>query len=184
MLVVPNIAGYKPLMLQFTGDIQAHDTREWGLIAKTNPYPLFPDIKEPYKNEWADEDGDDEYTPPNSARYQSISFEVTFYAKTKGVNAAAELRLSLYELFDRMAASGTFAYFDTYTQTGWLKVRYDGYEEDEFVAKEDWARAIFKMKFKAIEPSIMAQYNAIRGTIDPWFRPLPSEPIQPTLENE
>lgn len=187
MLVVPNITNYKPLLFQFNGEKMAHDTREWGLIAKANPYPLFPDVKEPYKNDWADEDGDDEYCTSKSTHYQSMTFDVTFYIKAKGTAPANELRARLYDLLDKMAASGTFAYFDTYTQTGWLKVRYDGYEEDEFVAKHDWARAIFKMKFKVLDPNRLAEYDSDFRVIRVWLRPKPiigDEPSGPAIDDD
>ena len=61
MPYTPNIPDYKPFYIQCEDDASAKNTAtEWGLVAKTNPYPALPDPKEPYKNDFADEDGEEE----------------------------------------------------------------------------------------------------------------------------
>ena len=79
MAYIPEILNYKPFYIQTDADSEAIDTTEWGLVAKANPYPLLPTPKQPYKNEWLDEDGDDEYNA--QMHYEAIEFDVSFYIK-------------------------------------------------------------------------------------------------------
>lgn len=156
----PNISGYKPFYIQAEGDSAAKDTAvQWGLVAKTNPYPAMPEPKEPYKNDFPDENGDDEYTA--AMRYQAFTFQVQFYVKTFDVvtgntvtkTAAAVLREQVASFFDHIK-NGEFKVFDSYTGLGRQKVRYDGYEEEEgaFKARRNWARLIFTVTFKVNDP--------------------------------
>ena len=50
------IANYKPFYIQYGELTTAKDTKaEWGMVAKTNPYPLLPTPKDTYNNDWKDE---------------------------------------------------------------------------------------------------------------------------------
>lgn len=42
MTFVPSIINYKPFYVQTQDDVSAIDTAHWGLIAKSNPYPVLP----------------------------------------------------------------------------------------------------------------------------------------------
>lgn len=153
MAYIPNIIGYKAFYIQTDADENAVDTTEWGMIAKTNPFPALPTPKELYKNEWKDENGDDEYN--NKMYYESFEFDVQFYVKTVGVNAEATL-LSQIEAFFEKIKEGEFMIFDSYTGLGRKKVRYAGFNSDEYKrrykATSDWARAIFSITFKVNDP--------------------------------
>ena len=54
MAYIPDIIGYKPFYIQTSVDDVAIDTTQWGLVAKSNPFPILPTPKAPYKNEWKD----------------------------------------------------------------------------------------------------------------------------------
>lgn len=156
MVYVPDIINYKPFYIQTDVDALAIDTTTWGLVAKSNPYPVLPTPKEVYKNEWLDEDGDDEYNA--QMFYESMEFEVTFYVKAydiPGATAEQVVRTQITEFFNKIR-SGEFKIFDSYTGIGRRKVRYAGVSEEEFkkriVSSGDWARAIFTAKFKANDP--------------------------------
>ena len=45
MIHIPEIVNYNPF-IQSNADEVAMDTREWGLVAKVNPYPLLPKPKD------------------------------------------------------------------------------------------------------------------------------------------
>ena len=64
MLYVPPIRGeYHPFYIQLSGSNSAVDVMStYSVIIKTHDYPSFRKPKEPYKNDWKDENGDDEYT--------------------------------------------------------------------------------------------------------------------------
>ncbi len=154
MLWTPFINNYKPFYIQTDADATAVDTMQrWGLVAKTNPYPAFPTPKEPYKNEWKDEDGDDEYTA--QIYYESFTFEVQFFIKAYAEtdkSAVAVLRGQMSDFFEHIR-HGEFKVYDSYTGLGRQKVRYAGYEEGEFKARDDWARLIFTVTFKVNDPA-------------------------------
>lgn len=152
MIYVPKIANYKPFYIQTDADSKAIDTLEWGLLAKSNPYPLLPNPKSPYKNEWYDEHGDDEYV--DEMYYSSIEFDVIFYVKAydnNGITAEEQLRNQI-EAFFLKIYKGEFKIYDSYTGIGRQHVRYAGYTEESFVRRQDWARAIFKISFKINDP--------------------------------
>lgn len=147
------IADYKPFYIQVDGAVTAVDTRtEWGMIIKSNPYIFLPNPKDCYVNDWKDENGDDEYN--TEMYYEAFEFECEFYLKaTAGVNttASAELQALLDDFFDAVHQK-EFKIFDTYTQKGFQKVRYAGYENEEYKARGNWARQMFRIKFKVNDP--------------------------------
>lgn len=152
MISVPNIVNYKPFYIQTNNDGLARNTIQWGLVAKTNPYPLLPNPKEPYKNDWHDENGDDEYN--KKMYFEPIEFSVSFYIKaydSTGESAEESIRKSVDDFFS-LIREGEFRIYDTYNGIGRQKVRYAGYEEEEFTRRDDWARAIFQVKFKVNDP--------------------------------
>jgi hypothetical protein len=153
MVYIPDIVNYQPFYIQTDADNSAIDTTEWGLVAKTNPFPALPTPKEPYKNEWFDENGDDEYN--EMMFYESFEFDVQFYVKTIGENAEARLLSQIDSFFDKIKR-GEFKIYDSHTGVGRQKVRYAGFNSDEYKrrykASSDWARAIFTITFKVNDP--------------------------------
>lgn len=153
MAYIPDIVNYQPFYIQTDADNSAIDTTEWGLVAKTNPFPALPTPKEPYKNEWFDESGDDEYN--EMMFYESFEFDVQFYVKTIGENAEARLLSQIDSFFDKIKR-GEFKIYDSHTGVGRQKVRYAGFNSDEYKrrykASSDWARAIFTITFKVNDP--------------------------------
>lgn len=153
MAYVPEIINYKPFYIQISVEEGAIDTTVWGMVAKTNPFPALPTPKEPYKNEWLDENGDDEYN--KKMFYESFEFGVQFYIKTIGASAEATLLSQIEAFFDKIK-DGEFMIYDSYTGLGRKKVRYAGFNSEEykrrFKVTEDWARAIFTVTFKVNDP--------------------------------
>lgn len=153
MVYIPDIIDYKPFYIQTDADDVAIDTTAWGMVAKTNPFPALPTPKEVYKNEWLDEDGDDEYNA--QMHYESFEFDVQFYVKTIGENAESALLSQIDSFFEKVKA-GEFMIYDSYTGLGRRKVRYAGFNSDEYKRRykvtEDWARAIFSVTFKVNDP--------------------------------
>jgi hypothetical protein len=152
MVYIPDIVNYKPFYIQTELDSMARDTTEWGLVAKVNPYPLLPRPKDPYKNEWFDEHGDEEWC--DSMHYQSIEFSVSFYIKAfdSPAGSAEEIIRDRIEDFFSKIKEGQFKIFDSYNGIGRQKVRYAGYAEESFTRRKNWARAIFQISFKANDP--------------------------------
>ena len=166
MAWLPYIRNYKPFYIECVGDVTAWNTTIYGLVAKTNPYVALPKPKEPYKNDWKDEDGDDEYVA--AMHYEAFTFQVSFYVKAFDDNtnstrtkANEAIRSQMSEFFAKIK-EGEFKIYDSYTGIGRQHVRYAGYEEveDGFVSRDDWARAIFNVTFKVNDPvTVMKMVN-------------------------
>lgn len=152
MAYIPDIFDYKPFYIQTDVDATAINTTEWGLIAKSNPYPILPQPKGVYKNEWLDENGDDEYNA--QMFYEAIEFSVDFFVKcfADGSTSAESVMSSQINSFFDKIKSGEFKVYDSYTGLGWRGVRYAGYEEGEFKKEKNWARLIFTITFKVNDP--------------------------------
>lgn len=150
----PDISNYKPFYIQ-VGNV-CYDTKsQWGFIAKTNPYPALPTPKDPYKNDWPDENGDDEYV--THLYYESFEFDVQFYIRATDVET---IRASLADFFATIQ-NGEFSVYDSATGLGRRKVRYAGFaEERAAIMDKDFARCIFTITFKVNDPvTFMTYYN-------------------------
>lgn len=152
MAYIPDIADYKPLYIQAKQDSVAKNTTEWGLVAKVNPYPLLPNPKQPYKNTWHDQHGDDEWC--EKIYFEPIEFTVSFYVKAYDTHSytAEEIIRNQIDDFFAYIKNGEFKIYDSYNGIGRQKVRYAGYTEDDFLRRGDWARVIFDIKFKVNDP--------------------------------
>lgn len=152
MIHIPDIVNYKPFLIQRDGDAVASDTMQWGLVAKVNPYPLLPTPKEPFKNEWMDENGDDEWV--ETMHYQSIEFSVSFYIKAydSDEGTAEQVIRERVDQFFSVIRQGEFSVYDSYNGIGRRKVRYAGYSEEGFKRRTGYARAIFSITFKVNDP--------------------------------
>lgn len=155
MAYIPDIVDYKPFWIQVGTNPIARDTREWGLVAKTNPFPVLPTPKAPHKNSWHDENGDDEYV--SNQKYEAYEFEVTFYKKcfdAEDESSEVIMRKELNDFFDNIR-DGYFMIYDSYTGIGRQNVRFAGFSEESFKRKSGtngWSRAIFRIKFKVNDP--------------------------------
>lgn len=168
MAYFPNITGYKPFFIQ-TGTTAVNTASEWGMVAKSNPYPALPSPKDLYSNDWKDEHGKEEYTA--HMVYDSYDFEVSFYIKTfanSSESATDVLRRQMSSFFNAVRR-GSFFIYDSYTGIGRRDVRYLGYTEDTFKARGDWARVIFKVKFRVNDPITFLSYNASINKILPVY---------------
>ena len=164
MVYIPDIVDYKPFFIQKEGDEVARNTTQWGLVAKSNPYPLLPTPKEPYKNEWHDENGDDEWC--DEMHYEAIEISVSFYIKAFNTEKETSEQVvhNLIEDFFSYIGKGTFKIYDSYTGIGRGNVRYAGYEEEEFVSRDSWSRAFFTVRFKINDP--VTRYIINNGSIE------------------
>jgi len=156
----PTLVGYKPFYIQVNSSL--YDTKtEWGLIAKSNPYPALPSAKEPYSNDWKDENGEDEYT--EHIYYESFEFSVGFYIRAKDTTngqTAEEIVRSKIAAFFNVIKDGEFAVYDAYTALGRRKVRYASYKEDKFISRKGTARCMFTVTFKCNDPVTLMALNS------------------------
>lgn len=156
MAWLPYIHNYKPFYIQTVNESTAWSTEDYGLVAKSNPYPVMPTPKAPYNNDWKDKNGDDEFVA--TQRFEAQELSVMFYCKVPGSNAQATLRDQIVSFF-RKIKDGEFLIYDSQTGIGRRLVHYAGYEEDSFVANDSYARAIFTVRFKVNDPLTVMVYN-------------------------
>lgn len=161
MAYIPDIVNYQPFYIQTSADTAAIDTTNWGLVAKANPFPILPNPKDLYANNWLDMNGEEEYTA--KMFYEPIELEVQFYIKTFAsatMSAEAVMRSQIDEFFAKIR-EGEFMIYDSYTGIGRRKVRYAGFAEEDFKKREtsdgSWARSIFTVKFKVNDPITRAE---------------------------
>lgn len=164
MIDNPSIANYKRFYIEANSTL--YDTKaQWGFLAKSNPYPALPNPKAPYNNEWSDLNGDDEYT--THIYYEAFTFDVEFYIRTKTsstgtpavtTTAVEELRSQMASFFNTVK-EGTFKVYDEYTGLGRQNVRFNGYKENKFKARGDWAICQFTVTFKVNDPVTMMKMN-------------------------
>ena len=119
----------------------------WGLVLCEAPIQLMSDVKEPYKNDWPDEHGDEEWA--DALYYQSYEFELTMAI--------------------RWLAAGEFMLWFEHGNLGRQKVRYAGYEDDAHMwkqkirsggnDKDEWV-VKFKIKLKVNDPVTRVFPNA------------------------
>lgn len=157
----PDIANYKPFYIQKDGTL--YDTRaEWGLIIKTNPYELLPNAKQPYRNDWLDENGDDEYT--DHIFYEAYTFDVQFYIRA---TSEADIVESVRDMF-AVIKDGDFEIYDASTAIGRRNVRYEGFKSDETTNTGGYVRRMFTITFKVNDPVTFIRLNQQGTAIVEW----------------
>jgi len=141
------------VLFQRGDDFRTLDT--WGLVLCEAPIQLMSDVKEPYKNEWPDEHGDEEWA--DVLYYQSYELELTMATRSVLLNTTAvEVRA-----FVEWLAAGEFMLWVEHGNLGRQKVRYAGYEDDAHMWKQkirtggrdqdEWVLQ-FKIKLKVNDP--------------------------------
>jgi len=140
------ISGYKPFLIQKGNDEVKNSNEQWGVVVQSFPYKLLPKPKDPPKNDWHDQDGDDEYN--STMHYEAYEIEVDFYARARDNTT---LRTNIKAFFDYIK-EGEFKIYDTYTGIGRQNVRYADYDPNSYKDKGGRARLIFKIKFKVNDP--------------------------------
>lgn len=157
MAYYPNIPLYAGVYIQTPDDELMVDIREtFGVVVKSHAIPYNVKPKEPYKNDWKDEHGDDEYI--GSTMYmEAFTFTEECVMITKE-RYSPDARQKLYEqmmAFRNYLTKGEFNFYDTYTCKGFQKVRVS---EFPIASSEDYdvfngkARLIFSVTFKVNDP--------------------------------
>lgn len=130
MIYNPDIVNYQPFYIQTDADSSAIDTKEqWGIVVKTNPDSVLPTAKEPYKNNWLDEDGDDEYNA--QMFYESMEISVGIYVSG---DSAADVRAAKDALFEKIRRGEFMVYFSALDR-GYRRVRYVSESMDRKIIK-------------------------------------------------
>lgn len=163
MPYVPAIHGYKPFYIQAADDATAWDTTVYGLVAQTQPFPDNCEVKEPYKNDWHDENGDDEYVA--QMRRKAFSVTVKFYIKTypdtgSDPQSAVSVLNSLRDSFRSKIIPGEFKIWDSWQERGYQGVRFVKDEVEIREVTDEYAWMIFAVTFKVNDPSTAMTLNS------------------------
>ena len=159
----PFVLDYSPFYFAAKSTGIANDTRQWGMIAKSDPHPVLPDAKDGYveKYPWLNSTT----APAQSLFFKATEFEVEFYVKTFAASyqgsdfEANELLLSYLWAFRNFITGTRLMTLDSFTDVGYADVQYMGGEIKEFLAREDWARAILSVRFRANDPLTAVSYD-------------------------
>lgn len=160
MPFVPIINNYKPFYFQTATDLAAWDTRTYGIVAQEQPFPDNYDVKDPYKNDWLDENGDEEYT----ASMHRKAFEYTMrlfiqaYPDTTNDITAIGVLNSLRESFRNKIVAGEFKIWDSWQERGFQGVRFVKDDVEKRVVNDDTAWMVFSLTLKVNDPSTAVSY--------------------------
>lgn len=163
MPYIPAIRNYKPFYIQTASDATAWDTTTYGLVAQTQPSLGKHEVKDPYKNDWHDEHGDDEYV--STMYFKAFEFTVKFYVKTfastnPAKSAKAVMNTQVKNFIDKVK-SGEFKVWDSWQEVGYQKVRYvkDDYDDGLRWIENGYAYAIFSVTFKVNDPATVVAFS-------------------------
>ena len=159
MLYVPPIRDYKPFYIQVGTASTATDIKDtYKVVVKTHDYPSYRKPKEPYKNDWKDEHGDDEYT--EQLFFQAFTFkaECVMFAKGSSEDAAiADLKEGITDFMDFLSG-GEFSTYDGWTGFGFQHVRLGAFNmpsNGDYDTLDGKSRVIFTVEFKVNDPMTM-----------------------------
>ncbi len=150
---IPNISDYAPFYIQRAGDAAAVNVQTaFGVTVLRHEYPMDRQVKQPYKNDWKDRSGADEWN--NVLYYEPIEITTECIILSRGTDSATE-RASLaaaVRTFQNAIANGEFKIFDDWTKFGYQKCRVESFSKGEFDSWNARSRVIFTMKLKVNDP--------------------------------
>lgn len=156
-IYVPKIRNYAPFYIQKDGDALATDIQEvFGITILAQKVPLQRKVKAPYKNEFKDRNGDDEYT--TALRYEAFTYTLKGCILTEE-NTSDAARSAIYEqvvAFQNFLANGSFKFYSAWTKFGFQKVRIDEFPEPDDNAFRNFdghCRLIFSFTVKVNDPA-------------------------------
>lgn len=140
---------YKPFLIhKLKEGSVVRDSTEWGILVKSFPFKLRPDVKEPAKRDWKDQNGDDEFIPSNAV-FKAYTMDVDFLF----IGDSGTGNQKIGEFIDYLTADGEFSVYDTYTKIGRTHVRYISMKEDAFKRRDQGRDFIsFSISFKVNDP--------------------------------
>lgn len=172
MLYVPPISDYKPFYIQFATGSAIDILSQYSVIVKAHDYPMAFKAKEPYKNQFKDENGDDEYIPAGGLKIEAFTFKLEcamFARPTANTKTENEVLSDGIRAFRNALKSGAFKTYDAYTGFGFKDVRLSEFpnpDQDAFDAMDGMARVIFTVVLKVNDPvthMVLSNSNIVEG---------------------
>lgn len=135
-----------------TGSPVVESIAAWGMYCMSIPFGPMTSSKELSKNEWADEDGDDEYIPERLA-ISGYSMTVKLGFKGDKNSANASLRKMLGYLTGADGSGVEMKYYCDYTKEGRSGVRFVKInDEAELVRDDDGDILVVSVELKVNAP--------------------------------
>lgn len=126
---------------------------DFGFYGMEIPFTVAADAKEPSRNDWKDEDGDEEYLPEDGLRLQAFETELKLGYKGAKGSANAKIEALLEYLTGRDGTGARFKLYSTYTKKGYSDVRFAGLSDDaELVRDEDGDILVVTVTLKVNDP--------------------------------
>ena len=170
MLYVPSISDYKPFYIQlatgFAIDLLANNS----VIVRARDYPSSLKVKEPYKNQWKDQHGDEEYIDPRGLKFEAFTLNLDcamFARNSTELLAIKDLKTGM-RAFQNLLSGGFFKIYDSYTGYGFRNVRLQEFPKPEDEAFSVWnncTRLLFSVVLKVNDPVTSMVYNATNNFI-------------------
>ena len=146
---------YSILFKKMAGGAAVIDTQDtWGIVCKEFPFELYGKAKELPSQNWYDEHGVEEYTPP-SLFMDAYDLKVEFAYKGAKFSANVAIRSFLDYLTgnDGLNQGAMLQVYDTYTHIGRQKVRYLSVDNDMIVRNDgDGDVFTFTVNFRVNDP--------------------------------
>lgn len=156
-IYIPPLKSYAPFYIQRGTDASVVDIQvTYGVTIMVHEYPSKRRVKEVYKNDWKDRDGDDEWN--DSLNYEAFTLKMKCVIFTKSSNSSAsrqELKNAVRS-FQNAIRSGEFKIYDGWTKFGFRKVRLDEFPEigeRDFDEKDGHCRLMFDVILKVNDPT-------------------------------
>ena len=156
-ILIPNIANYAPFYIQRGTDNAALNIQStYGVTIMVHEYPSKRRVKEPYKNDWKDRDGDDEWN--TALNYEAFTLTLKCVIFTNNADAGtsrAELKTAV-RAFQNAIKDGEFKIYDDWTKVGFQKVRLEEFpeiREGDFDELDGRCRLIFDVVLKVNDPT-------------------------------
>lgn len=144
-----NSMAYKPFLIKKLkeGSI-VRDSMEWEILVKSFPFKLRPEMKEPSKRDWKDQNGDDEFIL-NTPVFKAYTMDVDFLFMGDFGNGNKKI----LDFIDYLTTDGEFSVYDSYTGIGRTHIRYASMKESAFRRREGNNDVIsFSITFKVNDP--------------------------------
>lgn len=132
----------------------------FGIFCKEIPFKLFGNVKEPAKQSWYDEDGDDEYISDEGLRLESYSMKVEFGCKKVAGNDIAKYGTAVDDVRNKVGTFlnylklGQFKLYSSYTRIGRQNVRLESVSDSaKWKSDNNTEYLIFEVTFKVNDPS-------------------------------
>lgn len=171
-IYIPTISGYEPFYIHRDADATATNILQtYGVVVKDSGYPMGRKAKTPYKNDWKDRSGDDEWNTQINYEAFTYDLECAMFVRitTLVPESTARAQLSAgVRAFEDFIKNGEFKFYSAWHCFGFQKARIDEFRapsSDKFAIVGDFVRVFFSFTVKVNDPITAMTYNSTQNKI-------------------